>query len=288
MRFTYAEAMCDPAQYLPLAIAVEEAGYHAITVADSICYPAESDAKYPYNQDGAREFIEGKPFIDPFVLMASMGAVTERLRFSSFVVKLPVRQPVVVAKQATSVAVMTDNRLTFGVGLSPWPEDYTVTQTEWRQRGRRMDEMIEIIRGLSSGEYFEYHGDFYELPAIKLCPVPTQPLPILIGGHADAALRRAARLGDGWMHGGGKDDLDEMLGKLHAYRREYGRENDPFEVHVISLDAYTLDGVKRLEDCGVTDAIVGFRNSYEADNQTLQQKLDALRGFADSVISKVG
>jgi probable F420-dependent oxidoreductase len=287
MRFTYAEAMCDPAHLPPLAQAAEAAGYHAFTVPDSICYPRDSDTQYPYNDDGTREFIEDKPFIDPFCLVSSLGAVTERLRFSTFVIKLPIRQPVLVAKQATSVACLTGNRLSLGVGLSPWPEDYKATGTEWRRRGRRMDEMLEILRGLCAGGFFEYRGEFYEIPAIKLCPVPTEKLPILIGGHADAALRRAARFADGWMHGGGiHEKLDDLLVKLNRYRAEAGRENEPFEIHVISMDAFSLDGVRRLEDQGVSDVIVGFRNSYAPDEQTLGQKLDALRGFADKVIAK--
>ena len=90
------------------------------------------------------------------------------------------------------------------------------------------------------------------------------------------------------MHAGGAaETLDEMLRRLHALRREYGREGEPFEVHVISLDAYTLDGIRRLEDKGVTDAIVGFRNAYETDTMPLQQKVDALRGYADRVIAKL-
>ncbi len=288
MRFTYAEAMCDPAQLVPLAKAAEESGYHAFTVPDSICYPKHSDTEYPYNDDGTREFIEDKPFIDPFCLMSTLGAVTERLRFSTFVIKLPIRQPVLVAKQATSVAYMTGNRLSLGVGLSPWPEDYKVSGTEWRRRGTRMDEMIEILRGLSTGEFFEYHGEFYDIPAIQLCPAPTEKLPILIGGHADAALKRAARLSDGWMHGGGiHEKLEDLLAKLQRYRVEAGREKEPFEIHVISMDAYTPDGVRRLEDLGVTDAIVGFRNSYQPDTTPLQKKLDALRGFADGLIAKL-
>lgn len=286
MRFTYAESMCDPFQLAPLAQAAEEAGYDSVTIPDSICFPRESDTKYPYNQDGNRQFLEGKPFIEAFCLVSALAAVTTRVRFTTFVIKLPIRQPVLVAKQATSVAYLSRNRLVLGVGTSPWPEDYTVTGTPWEGRGARMDEMIEIVRGLGSGEFFEYHGKYYDIPAIKLCPVPTRPIPILIGGHADAALRRAARIGDGWMHGGGKESLAELLAKLDRYRREAGRERAPFEIHVISMDGFSLDGVKRLEDQGVTDVIVGFRNAYESDTQTLQHKLDALRGYADRVISK--
>jgi hypothetical protein len=119
--------------------------------------------------------------------------------------------------------------------------------------------------------------------------VPSKPIPILIGGHADAALRRAARAGDGWMHAGGGEaqDLDAQLAKLAALRREYGREREPFEIHVISMDAYTTDGIKRLEEKGVTDVIVGFRNAYQPDQMPLQQKVDALKGYADRVIAKL-
>jgi probable F420-dependent oxidoreductase len=288
MRFSYAESMCDPHQLGPLAQAAEEAGYSSVTIPDSICFPKESDTEYPYNKDGNREFLIGKPFIDPFVLMAHCAALTTRIRFTTFVIKLPIRQPVLVAKQASSLAYLTKNRVVLGVGLSPWPEDYVITGTQWEGRGARMDEMIAILRGLCAGGYFEFHGKYYDIPAIQLCPVPTQPLPILIGGHADAALRRAAYLSDGWMHGGGiKENLSDLLAKLARYRREAGRQNAPFEIHVISMDAFTLDGVKKLEDQGVTDVIVGFRNAYEADNQTLQQKLDALRGYAERVIHKL-
>jgi probable F420-dependent oxidoreductase len=289
MRFSFAESMCDPSQYLPLAVEAEQNGWHSFVVPDSICYPEVSDSTYPYTDDGNRQFLAGKPFIEPFSLIPAMGAVTQRLRFTTFVVKLPIRQPVLVAKQACSVAVITNNRFGFGVGLSPWPEDFAVTATDWKTRGKRMDEMIEIIRGLAAGDFFEYHGEHYDIPSIQLCPAPSQPLPILIGGHSEAALRRAARLGDGWMHAGGGEaaDLDGTLARLTEFRREYGRENDPFEIHVISLDAYTLDGIKRLEDKGITDVIVGFRNAYEKDTTPLQQKLDALRQYADNVIAKM-
>lgn len=287
MRFTFAESMCDPDHYVPLAKAAEEAGFSSFTVPDSVCYPKESDSKYPYTPDGNREFLDGKPLIEPFVLSALLAGATETLRFTTFVVKLPIRHPVLVAKTVSSLARMTNNRFGFGVGVSPWPDDFRIMNSEWKGRGPRMNEMIEIIRGLESGEYFEFHGKYYDIEPIKISPVPTEPVPILIGGHADAALKRAARLGDGWMHAGGDPaELQAYMDRLGELRREYGRENRPFEIHVISLDAYSVDGVKRLEDHGVTDAIVGFRDVYNAADTPLQPKLDAIHRYADDVISK--
>ncbi|HVB93031.1 MAG TPA: LLM class flavin-dependent oxidoreductase, partial [Acidimicrobiales bacterium] len=256
---------------------------------DSICYPEVSDSTYPFSPDHTREFLEDKPFIEPFSLIPAMGAVTERIRFITFVLKLPMRHPLLVAKQATSVAVMTGNRLSLGVGSSPWPEDYQQTGVPWEGRGRRMDESIAIVRGLSAGGYFEYHGEAYDLPSVKIAPTPSKPIPILVGGHAPAALRRAARA-EGWMHGGGDPaDLPGLLEQLARIRQEEGTAGRPFEVHVISAEAFSVDGIRRLEEQGVTDVIVGFRWPYAVgpDTETLPAKLDNLRRFADQVIRKV-
>jgi probable F420-dependent oxidoreductase len=289
MRFSYAESMTDPSYYLPLARAAEEAGFDSMVVPDSICYPEESDARYPYNPDGTREFLDGKPFLEPFSLIPAMGAVTETLRFITFVLKLPIRHPVLVAKQVGSTAVLTDNRLLLGVGTSPWPEDYAVCDVPWEGRGTRMDEQIDVLRGLLGGGYFEYHGEVFDVPSIKMSPTPTKPVPILIGGHHDAALRRAARVGDGWLHGGGDpEDLPGLLERLTELRRQYGTLDKDFEIEVISLDAYSVDGIEKLEELGVTGVIVGFRYPYDVgpDTEPLQTKIDNLRRFSDDVIAK--
>lgn len=289
MRFSYAEPMTDPALYPALARHAEAAGFDSFVVPDSICYPAESDAAYPYTDDGSREFLDGKPFIEPFSLIPALAAVTERLRFNTFVVKLPVRHPVLVAKQVTSVGVLSKGRFGFGVGTSPWPEDYLVTGTQWQRRGARMDEQIAIINALQSGEYVEHRGEFYDIPAIKLCPVPEARVPILIGGHSRMALERAGRLGDGWMHGGGNaTELARMMDLVNEARRRHGRADEPFEVHAISIDAYSPDGIARLSEAGVTDVIVGFRDAYAPgpDTQTLDEKLAAIDWFASEVIAK--
>jgi alkanesulfonate monooxygenase SsuD/methylene tetrahydromethanopterin reductase-like flavin-dependent oxidoreductase (luciferase family) len=288
VRFTYAEAMTDPSYYIPLAKAAEAAGYHAMTIPDSVAYPFESDAKYPYTPDGNREFLDGKSFIEAFVMAGALSAVTTTLKFNFFVLKLPIRPPALVAKQAGSLAALFDNRLGLGVGTSPWPEDYELMGVPFAKRGKRMDECIEIIKGLTTGEYFEFHGEFYDIPKTKMTPAPNKSIPILVGGHADAALRRAARC-DGWMHGGGDPaELDRLLKRLNQIRDEEGHSG-PFQIHVISVDAFTSDGVKRLEDKGVTDVIVGFRIPYitGSDTEPLDNKIRNLESFAEKVIAKL-
>ena len=222
-------------------------------------------------------------------MAAALCAATTTLRFNFFVLKLPIRPPALVAKQAGSLAALFDNRLGLGVGTSPWPEDYELMGVPFAKRGKRMDECIDIIKGLTSGDYFEFHGEFYDIPKTKMTPAPTKPIPILVGGHAEAALQRAARC-DGWMHGGGKpEELDRLLKRLSQIRDEQGRSS-PFEVHVISVDAFTVDGVKRLEDKGVTDVIVGFRPPYIVgpDTEPLERKIRHLERFSEKVMAKAG
>lgn len=287
MRFSFAEAMCDPDHYVPLARAAERSGYSSFTIPDSIGYPEVSDSRYPYTADGNREFLDGRPFIDPFVLAATLAAVTETLRFTTFVVKLPIRQPVLVAKQAMSLAVMSGNRFGFGIGLSPWPEDFAMCEQAWAGRGQRMDEMIAILRGLETGEFFGFSGEHFQFDRIKMSPAPTARIPILVGGHADVALRRAARVGDGWMHAGGEgEELHRLIARIQTLRKEYGRDRLPFEFHVISPEGFTIDGVRRLEDQGVTDVIVAFRDLYQPDTMKLDEKIRLVEAFANSIISK--
>jgi alkanesulfonate monooxygenase SsuD/methylene tetrahydromethanopterin reductase-like flavin-dependent oxidoreductase (luciferase family) len=157
-----------------------------------------------------------------------------------------------------------------------------------------MDECMDILRGLTSPgdeqSFFSYHGEFYDIEPLKLCPAPSERIPLLVGGHADAALRRAVRRGDGWMHAGGDgEELDRLLTRLAEIRQEEGDTRADFEVHVISYDAYDVDGIKRLEDKGVTDCIVGFRVPYikGADSEPLETKVKHLENYAENIIGKV-
>src|SRR5437764_14798555 len=114
MKFTTTVAMIDPSFYVPLARAAEQLGYDSVAVPDSIAYPRESSSKYPYNVDGTREFLENKPFIEPMAAIAAMSVATERIEFHTFVLKMPMRHPVVLAKEATVVAVARGERVVPG------------------------------------------------------------------------------------------------------------------------------------------------------------------------------
>jgi alkanesulfonate monooxygenase SsuD/methylene tetrahydromethanopterin reductase-like flavin-dependent oxidoreductase (luciferase family) len=215
-----------------------------------------------------------------------MSVVTTNIKFAFGVLKLPIRDPVLTAKQVSSLAVMSNERLIFGIGLSPWIEDFQACSQDWDSRGKRMDEMIQIIQGLMSGEYFEWKSEFYDIPKIKLCPTPQAMPPIIIGGHSKPAYRRAGQYGNGVNFVSlSEEELVERLSIVNGYRKDYGRESEPFQVFA-GMAAFTVDDMKRLEEKGVTHLGVGYRNPYEPDTMQLQDKIDWVKRFGDEVIAK--
>ena len=190
MKFIANISMCDPTFYVPLAQAAEAAGFDTIAVPDCIAYPKESSSTYPYNFDGTREFLENKPFIEPIVAIAAMAAVDVDHRVPHLRAQDADPPPGASTRRRRrrwrcSAATGSCS----GVGTSPWPDDYEIVQLPWEGRGRRFDECIEIVRGLAAGGYFEYHGEFYDFPAIKMEPVPTRADP---GAHRRARRRATA------------------------------------------------------------------------------------------------
>ena len=288
MRFTLNVTMLDPAQYVPIAQAAEAAGLYAVSVPDSIFYPEEAIGEYPYHE--GREFLEDKPFVEPMVAIAAMSQATTTLHFSTFVIKLAIRDALIAAKTALSVAVMNGNRLTMGVGISPWLDDFQYCNVPFEGRGKRLDEMIEVLRGVQSGDYFEYHGDHFDFTRLKMCPVPDQPVKITVGGHSPPALRRAAKLGDGWVAANiTREQARGLVGMLNGYRKEFGSDaNADYIVQAMltDIDVFSPDGYREGEDIGLTDVTLSPWGVYDTEQLELSERLDRIKRFADEVIAK--
>jgi len=286
MRFTLMTGLGGIEDYPALAVAAEEAGWTSFAIPDSLFYPEVTGSDYPYmSTEAVRQALDGMPVLEPFVAMASLVAVTERLRFFPAVLKVPVRQPLVLAKALSSLAVISSNRVALGAGLSPWQEDFSYNGVEFAARGVLMDECIAIIRGAMSGDYFEFYSDHFDIGRMKLSPAPSEPVPILVGGHAKPALRRAARSGDGWISANTDfGTLESLIKTLQDLRIEYGTDGrEDFEIHAFDMTARTPDDYYRLASLGVTDISVTPWNPADP-SVTRDQKVEALQKFAKQVI----
>ncbi|MPZ80678.1 MAG: TIGR03619 family F420-dependent LLM class oxidoreductase [Actinophytocola sp.] len=288
MKFTVGVALSPLDQLGELARTAEECGYASIALPDSLFFSEEVSAKYPYTPDGSRFWDADTPWVDPFVAAAAMGAVTSSIRFYTQVVKLNPRNPVLLARQIGSVAALTGNRFGLGIGLGWSPEETRWCGGRFDHRGARADEAVEIIRLILGGGMVEYHGTFHDFDKLRMSPTPTEPVPVYVGGHTDAALRRAARTGDGWTSAMITfDALRDVIDRLGTLRADHDRVG-PFEIQAVCVDRFGLDGYRQQADIGVTDVIVmpwvfygvGFDGSLEA-------KKDGMKRFADEIMGKL-
>jgi probable F420-dependent oxidoreductase len=283
MRFTLMLSRGEYRDFIAIAKAAEESGFTSITMPDSLFFPSATVSKYPYaDTTNIRGYIEATPFIEPFIAMTWMAAVTQTLRFYPAVMKVPVRQPLILAKALSSLAVISGNRVSLGAGLSPWREDFVYNGMDFDRRGELMDECIAIIRGAMTGEYFEFHSRNFDIGPMKLNPVPDRRVPILYGGHSKPALRRTARLCDGWISANvDTDALRKLIAELNEFREQFGTSGRPdFEIHVMDITASGVDDYRRLAEIGATDAVAGFVSDGAA-------MLDDIRRFGDRIIAKV-
>ena len=230
MKFVISAAFQPPEHLVPIAIAADEAGYEAIASSDHAVYPETLDTPYPYTEDGVRRYDETSHFPDPWVLAGALSSVTKRLRFTTNVYVLPMRNPFMAAKQIATAAALSNDRVTLTIGVGWSNLEFKLVGQEFKRRGARTDEMLEVIQKALTGEWFEHHGEFYDFDRLKLTPpIPTKPIPVWVGGISDFALRRAAR-NDGWLSDlQTSAEIIECIDKVRAYRKDLGR-SDTFDV----------------------------------------------------------
>ena len=286
MHFTMSVALSNPREYTALAVAAEESGYHQIAVPDSIFWSESVSNAYPYTKDGSRLWTEQTDFLDPFVACGAMAAVTSRIRFLTHVVKVAVRNPILLAKQVSSVAVISDNRFTFGAGVGWLKEEFEWSGGVYEGRGKYTDESLEAIVALLTGDWVERDGEMVRFGRIKQPPAPTERVPIWVGGHTPVALRRTARFGDGWTSAMmGIDEFREVRGTLLDLLQSAGRPTEGFAFQIAPNDRFGLEGYKELAEAGVTDVVTVPWLFYGVPwDGPLEDKLYGIRRFAKEVI----
>jgi probable F420-dependent oxidoreductase len=272
-------------QLVPLARAAEEAGFEALSFSDHVVYPETLDTPYPYTDDGSRRYDETTVFPDPWVAIGALSAVTTRLRFTNNVFVLPMRNPFLAAKAISTAAVLSNDRVTLTIGVGWSKIEFELMGQSFRNRGRRTDEMIEVMRKLWTGDRVEHRGEFYEFAALRMSPAPGARIPVWVGGISDAALRRAAR-NDGWISDlQPAHDIIESTQKIRKRRAESGRR-ETFDVMASASDVHDVDGYRRLEDAGVTHILTMPWAFYHGLTEDLTKKCDGIRRFADEVLSQ--
>jgi len=288
VKFATALAFNDPLHFCDLARTADESGWDWFAVSDHIVFPERISSAYPYAKDGKPYWSSSTPWPDPWTAIAAMAAVTRRLRFMTNVYILPARNPVLAAKQIGTVAYMSGERIAVGVGTGWMEEEFELLGQDFRARGKRMNEQIDIMRKLWRGGMVEHQGERYRFDRLEMSPVPREPVPVYIGGISDVALRRAARIGDGWIavqHT--SEEIGQMLGRIQALRKEYGTDSRPFEAVVACTDTFDVDGYRRLEEMGVGTLTTVPWVMYGADPGSLVEKQDALKRFAEDVIDRM-
>jgi probable F420-dependent oxidoreductase len=289
MKFVCSLAFSPLSQYTALARAADEAGFDAVAVSDHVVHPRKIATPYPYTADGAPRWEPFTPWPDPWVSIGAMAAVTTRLRFLTSIYVLPLRSPFLVAKAVATAAALSEGRVTLGVGAGWMREEFALLEQPFEGRGRRMDEMIGLLRALWAGGWVEHRGEFYDVDPLEMSPTPPGEVPIWVGGLSEPALRRAARLGDGWISD--LHTLEELRGiaaKLAGYRAESERAGRPFSIAAAVKDAFTLDGYRRAAEVGVTHLQTMPWIFYAGGKDTLEAKCDGIRRFGDEIVAKLG
>lgn len=256
--------------YPEVAAVAEQHGFTALWMPEHLIFPVEMPPQYSYTDDGYPPMNSRVPTFDPWVVLGAVASRTSTIRLGTGVFILPLRHPIKAARSVITLDRMSGGRVLFGIGVGWMQDEFDIVGENFANRGRRTDEMIELMRRLWTDEVVEFHGDYYDIPPVHFEPKPVKGhngIPIIIGGTSAGALRRAGHLGDGWIHhkqirgGDPADWLDDDFAELESHittilrhRDEAGRTG-PFEF-VAGL-GNDIETIRRAEDLGVTMYTVG-------------------------------
>ncbi len=272
-----------PNEWLRIVKRADELGYHAVWLSDHLITPMEYRSRYPYHESGRASYSPDTPLMDPWVAISHLAAVTTRIKLGTGVYILPLRNPFVTARAVATAHYLSGGRVLFGVGSGWMAEEFEAVGEDFSNRGRRMDEILDILTLLWSGKSVDHRGKFWRFQPVRFSPAPTSGIPIIMGGESERALGRAAYRGDGWYGLSGLERSLEIVRRLARLRDEAGRGDLPFQIWIRCLDEPTVDNVRRHQDAGITRLAISL---WPRQAITVDQKLEALERFAEQVMTE--
>lgn len=278
MQFYVSSAFLETSETVEIARAADELGYQGMAIPDHVVNLETLATPYPYTEDGQRRWQPFTPWPDPWVLVGALAQVTERLKFVTTVYIPGMRDPYSAAKAVGTAACLAGGRVELGIGVGWCEEEFTLLGQRFADRGRRTDEMLELMKALWQPGWTEFEGEFYRSPRLEMTPTPPR-IPIYVGGLSEIALRRAARH-DGWI--GDLIGLDQAIGCAHRIRQlraDKGLGMDDFTIITPLTDAFTVEHFARAREAGITAVLTMPWMFYHGPTATLEQKIDGMRRF---------
>ncbi len=242
-----------------VATAAERLGFATLWAGEHVVMVDHAESRYPYSSDGQIAVPAGADWLDPFVALSFAAAATRRIRVATGVLLLPEHNPVIVAKRAASLDALSGGRLVLGVGVGWSQEEFDALGIPFARRGPRANEYIEAMRVLWREDVASFAGEFVAFSGVRINPKPVhrRRIPIVVGGNSDAALRRVARVGDGWygFNLSGVDAVGDRLTLLRELCRDAGRDVKDLDVSV-ALESPRPEDVAALDALGVRELVL--------------------------------
>jgi len=233
----------------------EAAGFESLWGGEHVILPSKIESSYPYTADGKIPAMPDTPIPDPLIWLAFAAAAAPSMRLGTCILIVPQRNPLILAKELATLDQLSGGKVELGLGVGWLEEEFNALGVPWERRGARNDEYIEAMRTLWSGPEVEFHGEFVDFPTVTCSPRPVQPtIPILVGGDSDVAIRRAARLADGYFPGEGDvDRLASLITRVRQAAEDAGRDPDEIEINAMFSTQMTdpVAGVEKFTELGV-------------------------------------
>jgi probable F420-dependent oxidoreductase len=241
-----------------VARSAEAAGFATLWAGEHVVMVDEPASRYPYADDGRIAVPPDSDWLDPLVALSFAAAATTRIGLATGVLLVPEHEPVALAKRVASLDVLSGGRLTLGVGVGWSREEFEALGVPFARRGARAAEYVAALRTLWRDSVADFDGEFVRFRRIRVNPKPQRrTVPVFVGGNSDAALRRAARWGDGW-YGFNLPDVDavrERVRTLRAWTRQAGRDADALSV-AVAVPTAQPDDLPALAAAGVTELVL--------------------------------